>query len=303
MSEGSSSGVSLVGLDATSGSGTGSKASQSLSKVYSPSQTSDWLQCPLLRRFKRHSTLPGEGEPHKWEPREVEWNPARLLGIVTQVGYNWVLRGAADDVVENHVVDTLQEGFVEQPRYTLGGLTKIVLRGLEVLIAANLFDRHKILDLDEPLTYSRPDFVSRHDTQGLGVTDLKVALRVDERYRAKRLSEYETDDQFWHYAWELGEHLGELVKWFRPVQLILTPRAVVLQDTITVTPERLNFWLSGAQQHWADMQGEDEGSRPVVPRWPNCRGGKYGVCGFYDACHNLNRDPKEMLMYYDRVAR
>ena len=157
--------------------------------------------------------------------------------------------------------------------------------------------------MDHPLAHSRPDIVSRHETRGLGVTDLKVAERVDERYRAKRLSEYETDDQFWHYAWEVGETYGEPVKWVRPVLLILTPRAVVLQESITVTPERLKFWLSGAEQHWRDMAGEDDGSRPVVPRWPACRSGKFGPCVAYDFCHILDRDPSRATVYYDRTPK
>ena len=259
----------------------------------------------MLRQFKRPSTLSvlHEADPHVWEPRTVEWDPARLLGIAVQAGYNIHLKGGGDDIVEAHVAAVLGSSFVEQTRYTLEGLTKLALRGVAALIEKDLFDRHSILDLDVPLTHSRPDVVSRHESQGLGVTDLKVARQIDERYRVKRMSEYETDDQFWHYAWEVGEHWGEPVKWFRAVQVILTPKALVLQETVTVTPERLHFWLQGAQQHWADMQAEDEGTRPVVPRWPNCRGGKYGVCVFYDACHNFNHDPQKMLTYYDRVPK
>ena len=89
----------------------------------------------------------------------------------------------------------------------------------------------------------------------------------------------------------------------RAVQVILTPKAQVLQDTVRVDPERLQFWLSGAEQHWADMQAEDEGRRQIVPRWPSCRSGKYGVCVAYDYCHNLARDPRRATVFYDRVFR
>ena len=256
-----------------------------------------------MRGFKRRSTLQelGEVHPHKWEPRVGgEWDPARLLGIATQVGYNWHLRGKDDEEIEEVVTAELREGFQEGGKYTLEGLSKLTLKGVSVLIDGNFFDRHRILELDEPLSHSRPDYISR-SPEGLGVTDLKVAFRIDERYRIKRMSEYETDDQFWHYAWEVGEHYGEPVKWLRPLQVILTPKAQVLHEFIRVDPKRLEFWLEGARQHWVDMEAEDNGERPVVPRWPNCRGGKYGTCIFYDGCHQFGRDPQKMLTYYERV--
>ena len=280
-------------------------------RVYSPSETGDWLTCPVWRQFRKPSVLPelGEVEPHTWEPREVEWDPARLLGIAVQKGVNVWLQGqkakqptSADGVCD--VVDAaLTRGFQEGPKWTLLGLRKLALRGVEAVLEKDLFGRHAILMVDEPLSQSRPDVVSRHETEGLGVTDFKVSQQVSERYRAQRLSSYETDDQFWHYAWEVGETLGEPVKWFRPVVVILTPKAQVLTDTIRVTPERLAFWLAGAEQHWRDMTGEDRGERPVVPRWPACQSGRFGVCKAYDFCHHFERDPRQATVYYERRAR
>ena len=286
------------------------------SPVYSPSQTADWLACPILRQFKRSSTLSvlGETSPHVWEPRSSgEWDPARLLGIAVQVGYNvWLNRhrgrwngteSEVEQLIESAVTATITTWFVDQPRYTPQGLTKLALRGVEVLLDANLFERQSVLEIDLPLSHSRPDVISRHESQGLGVTDFKVSQRIDERYRAKRMSEYETDDQLWHYAWEVALHYGEPVKWFRVVQVILTPKAQVLVESVTVDQSRLEFWLEGAEQHWRDMRAEDTGDRPIVPRWQNCRSGRYGVCVAYDFCHLLNRDPVRAVTYYERVPK
>ena len=299
------SNASSAGSESTSGSGTRLKDPTSSSRVYSPSQTADWLQCPILRQFKRPSVSVelGETEPHVWSEKSFDWEPARLLGIAVQEGYNLHLQGKDEERIEAWVTTVIERGFVEQPKFTREGLLKLCLRGVEVLIDSNLFDRHAILELDIPLSHSRPDIVSRHESQGLGVTDLKVAQRIDERYRTKRMSEYETDDQFWHYAWELEQHYGEPVKWFRVVQAILTPKAQVLQTTVEVDPKRLQFWLEGARQHWADMQAEDEGLRPVVSRWQNCRGNKFGPCMAFDYCHDLERNPVRAVTYYDRVPK
>lgn len=280
--------VPPAALDSTAGSGPSTRGPSSPSRVYSPSETANWLQCPVYRQFKKN-----------WEPREVEWSPARLLGIAVQEGVNLHLWKQPDDAVEAKVQSVLEEGFVEQAKYTLEGLVKLALRGVEKVIDADLFNRHQILMVDEPLSSSRPDVVSRHETQGLGVTDFKVSQRIDERYRAQRLSSYDTDDQFWHYAWEVGETLGEPVKWIRPVVIILTPKATVLTEAITVTPERLKFWLEGAEQHWKDMSAEDNGERPIVPRWQGCRGGRF-QCEALDFCHVFNRDPQRAEVYYER---
>ena len=236
-----------------------------------------------------------------------------LLGNAVQAGMNVWLREVQRDSsqrglenievpIESRVTLAIEEGYEEQAKYTCEGLVKLALRGVQALLDADLFRRHTILMVDEALGHSRPDVVSRHETEGLGVTDFKVTRQLGDQYRAKRLSEYETDDQFWHYAWEVGETLGEPVKWVRPVVVILAPKPSVLSTTVAVQPARLNFWLSGAQQHWADMQAEDEGTRPVVPRWPNCRSGKFGVCEGFDACHLLDRDPVRMQAYYERIG-
>lgn len=270
-------------------------------RVYSPSETATWLQCPILRGYKKH-----------WTPRTVAWDPAKLLGIAVQEGLSVWLRAsrastpgtgdeATDEAVESRLRLVLSEGFQEQPTHTLAGLTKLALRGVQATLNADLFDRHTILMVDEPLSQSRPDVVSRHATEGLGVTDFKVSRTVGEQYRAKRLSEYETDDQFWHYAWEVGETLGEPVQWIRAVLIILAPAVKVMPITTPVGSRRLAFWLAGAEQHWRDMTAEDHGQRAVAPRWPNCRGGRYGECEMYDACHVLHGDESKFLLYYERT--
>ena len=291
--EASPSGVESAGPGPISGSGLMgiSPTFRPSRTIYSPSETSDWLTCPVYRRFRRAGG----------EPRGQDWEPARLLGIAVQEGVNVRLRNpnATDDKIQAEVERVLVAGYQEQPKYTLEGLLKLTLRGIQAVLDADLFNRHAVLMVDEPLTSSRPDVVSRHDTEGLGVTDFKVSQKVDERFRAKRLSEYETDDQFWHYVWEVGESFGEPVKWFRPVVVILTPKPMVLHDMVHVDPKRLEFWLEGAEQHWADMAAEDRGERPVVPRWPSCRGGKFGPCVAYDFCHVFHGDKAAATMYYD----
>lgn len=295
----SSSAAPSVDTGVTSGLNPMANAPSSRAKsVYSPSETSTWLTCPVLRQFEK-----------EWEPREVEWDPARLLGISVQAGASEWLRAVKlgvepnESKVEEAVLTALRGGYQPQPKWTLEGLGKLALRGLNALLDVDLFNRHHVLMVDEPLSASRPDVVSRHETDGLGVTDFKVSRVVDERYRSQRLSSYETDDQFWHYVWEVGESLGEPVQWFRPVVVILTPRATVLTDTVHVTSERLQFWLQGAEQHWRDMGAEDRGERVVAPNWQACRGGRFGVCKAYDFCHLLSRDPQRATVYYERRVR
>lgn len=291
--EPSSSPATPAGTVSTAGSGPSRVGGLGpLSRVYSPTETANWLHCPVYRQFER-----------RWEPLSIEWSPAILLGNAVQAGlFEW-LRGRPDSACEEVVVRVVESASIEGETYTAQGLTKLALRGVKTVMESGLFDRHTILMVDEPLAHSRPDIVSRHETEGLGVSDFKVSHQLGDRWRQQRLDSYDTEDQFWHYAWEVGETLGEPVKWTRAILVILSPKPTALPALVRVTPERLNFWLQGAEQHWQDMSDEDQGRRQVVPRWPSCRGGRYGACEAYDACHILDRDESRYNTLYKRKGK
>ena len=298
----SSSTVLPVATDSTSGPSLLETPATSPLKVYSPTRTEDWLKCPIFAQFRR-----------RLQPREPVWSPARTLGKAVQVGVNvWLqsLRYPSPSgllVVEPNDVEMAAQRVVEadfqpQEAHTIAGLTKLATGGALAVIESGLFDGHYILLVDEPVGSGRPDVVSRLNRR-LQVADFKVALSLRDDYRAKRLAEYDTHDQFWQYAWEVGEHFGEQVERVRAILVILAPLKVLHAD-LTVTPERVDFWLSGARQTWRDMDAEARGERPCVPKTSSCYG-KYGKCDAFDFCYVFRRDPAQAVMsgYYEERVR
>lgn len=197
-------------------------------------------------------------------------------------------------------LERLETGFVETEEWTLAGLTKLVTRGHLAAVVEDIPGTGTIIRVDESLGVGRPDLICRDAHGQLWITDTKVSLTIDPRYRASRLAEFETDHQLWHYAWEAEQFYGERVVMVGVHQIILSPKTISTRFDFPVTPERLAFWLKGAEQAWRDRAEEEAGQRPVVPRFSSCWG-KYGRCEYLEACHQFNLDPKKMDAYYTTV--
>ena len=290
-----------MATDSTSGPSLLETPLTPVSRVYSPSRTEDWVKCPIFAQFRR-----------RLQPREPVWSPARTLGKAVQAGVNVYLherrqhgeRGVTlVHEVEAAILPVIETDFQPQEAHTVAGLTKLATRGALAVIESGLFDGHDILLVDEPVGSGRPDVVSRLNGR-LQVADFKVTQSLRDDYRAKRLAEYDTHDQFWQYAWEVGEHFGEPVERVRAVLVILAPLKVLHAD-LTVTSERLDFWLAGAQQAWRDMDAEANMERPCVPKTSSCYG-KYGKCDAFDFCYVFHRDHEQAITsgyYEERVRR
>ena len=267
----------------------------SSTKVYSPSSTEDWVKCPVYAFYRK-----------RWQPKEAVWEPARTLGKAVQAGVNvWLKEMQAGGLVATTVPEVeaavqavIEEDFQPQEKYTVVGLTKLATKGAVQVIQSGLFEGHEILMVDEPIGAGRPDVVSRWNGR-LHIADFKVSHSLRDDYRAKRLAEYDTHDQFWQYAWEVGNHFGEPVERVRAILVILAPCKVLHAD-LEVTPYRVEHWLAGAQQKWADMDAESREERPVVPTTSSCYG-KYGKCEAYDYCYQFQKDGARAVLsgYYE----
>ena len=256
--------------------------------VFPPRETQDWLRCPVYRDLSK-----------KWEPRGP-WEPNRALGTAIAKGLEVYFKNpGADGPAWTACEQSLESEYVEQPAWTLEGLKKLAARGLKLALeqAATIVATEHILLVEEPVGECRPDLVTRSKADGqLIVTDGKVSLNLDPRWQDKRLGEYDSDFQFWHYAWRVGEHFGEPVAWTRLQLTVLSPKTRSLLVPYRVTSKRVSFWLQGAQQAWEGMERERQGA-PPAPNFMSCHG-RYGRCPMYDACHVLDRDPKAMKALY-----
>ena len=145
----------------------------------------------------------------------------------------------------------------------------------------------------------KPDLVYRHPAGRVRVVDLKVAFTLDSRYVQSRLSAYETDHQLWQYGWEVGEIYGEPVERAEVQQIILTPKAQSIVHPVLFTPERMAFWLRGAEALWAGMFKEQEEGAAPVPRWSSCHG-KFGRCPYYEWDHEFGGNEAMAHVYYEK---
>ena len=263
--------------------------------VYAPTPTEDFARCPVYQRLNK-----------LWEPRGAEWTPAILLGRAIGEGMSQFYRTVKEkppgdrELALATALKVLEEddSINSQETWSLVGLTKHVKAGLmEALDTSPV--RGPILMVDEPLgSGARPDVVYRHPSTGLSVADTKVRFKLDPRYREKALAEYDTWWQGWHYAWEVGEYLGEPVKSIGPHLITLTPKVRGEHHPIEVSPARVSFWLKQAEVLWARM-GDSFHTAPLpvellTPNWFSCYG-KFGRCFAYDACHTIQSYDEDKL--------
>src|SRR2546422_7791812 len=88
--------------------------------IYPPHETKLYLTCP----FKRYLS-------HRWAPKG-EWTPHRLLGQALGKGIEtyWGNQAGEIEGAWQAALGALKTGFIDQPKWTLEGLTKLLAKGL-----------------------------------------------------------------------------------------------------------------------------------------------------------------------------
>lgn len=260
--------------------------------VYAPTRMQDWNRCPLYLDLKR-----------KWEPIVVEWEPNLVLGRALNDGLSVVYRAArdgkkADDTsIWAAAHAQLEAGFEEGSRWTLEGLEKLLEKILDKAIAEDMVQSEAVLLVDESTGKGKPDLVTRRPDGTLRVVDTKFRMRMDPQYAEKTLSEYDTDDQMWHYAWEVEQYFGEPVSMVQVHHVTASPSVKSRVHPITITPEKVRFWAEGAKQTWMLMK---EGR--VYPKFSGCKT-KYGPCPYYVRCHSMaDQSDAAMENFFRRVS-
>ena len=260
-----------------------------MTTVYAPSRTEDFIRCPVFADLRR-----------RWELRGP-WTPFKLLGTSIGEGMAQFYRNLRDSTTtapSERALETLHAGFEPQEAWTLPGLEKHVVKGLQAAVATTPV-RGTVIFVDESLgSGARPDLVFRDPSLGLVVLDTKVQFKGNPRYREKNLAEYETWWQGFHYAWEVGEFLGETVAYVGPHLIQLTPSVRADWHPITITPARIQFWLRQAMSVWHHMT-PPYCADPPVPNWLSCQT-RYGRCEFFDLCHVLDGDDSRAETLYKR---
>ena len=262
--------------------------------AYSPTRTEDFLRCPVYHRLRRDG----------WEALGTGWEPPRAMGTAIAKGLEVFYLNQGDPFEAARL--SLDLAYQDNPKHTLDGLQAILAKGLTRALerAEEIVQAEHVLGVELDLGESRPDLVTRSKSTGeLIVTDAKAPFHLKPEWVPKRLAEYDSSHQFRHYAWRVGLHYGEPVKWVRAHLTILTPTAKSLVHPVKVTPEWVEFWLRGAKYVWGHMQ-ECEGVplKELPPKIDSCHG-KFGRCPMYEACHVYHLDEDQFGMLYEKQEK
>ncbi len=260
-----------------------------------PSETTDFIRCPRYWHWKHV-----EG----WEPPASAWQPWALLGTGVHAGIaaHWKSRPEPAQALTEALGVWPPDA---PPEFSREGLESQALKVLDAVlkwVAREMPDAQPIM-VEEPLGadgHTTPDLVTREEGQ-LVVTDWKTSWNLAADKVAYRLEGIDRTHQFLHYAWAVGQHLGEPVKLIRKVVIVGSPRIMVKAATWAPTPEALEYWLTGARQIWKDM-GEMRAGERVAWQNPNgCfqYGSKY-PCAYFDACFTCYGDREKMTKFLVR---
>jgi hypothetical protein len=282
-------------------------------KVYSPSQTETWLQCPVKRYLR---SVQG------WVPK-VEAT-GKLQASIVGKGFAagvalWNLErrhremGFGRSVLKNRIQDALNvgkgeaelnfealtsRGVILQPADSATTLERINKALTAYCTADPLPPTWRIVTAEETLTehgMARPDLVLRDDL-GLAVLDYKVKMRMDDRSRLKVIAEYGNLHQTLHYAWALTDVMREQVQRYYICLVVCEPKLKIEVLPYEVNPETLRWWEAGMREVWARMEAEEKG---LAKPWPAAQHfDQWGRCEYEEACFRLRCEPSLMRMKY-----
>ena len=276
-----------------------------------PSETTDFIRCPRLWRYKH---VDG------WQPPASAWSPERLVGSTLHAGIAayWVwleekgpeMTGSGAKFAEMAAQDYIRQGWPPDAplEYSRDALESHALKVLDKVLAwveKEMSGVEPIMieqALDEK-GHTTPDLVTR-EPAGLTVTDWKYSAHIDPDRVRYRLENIDRTHQFLHYCWAVGKHLKEPVRQFRKVVIVGGPRIMVREATFTPTPAMLDQWLTGARQMWQDMSEMRAGERVAYQREAGCT--MYGPkwpCTYTEACWTCHSDPDKMAQFYTRPSR
>lgn len=248
---------------------------------------------------------------HRWVTDE--FGIAVDVGAAISVGLAQLRRGKPEKEAQQEAIKVLTRRFEERggsDEWTLEGLSKHVLTGLELGMAKDLGLR-TIISADEQ-TYGgfRPDVVGRTTEGDLRVVDDKVKLSLDSRYIDEELNRYKHSNQFFGYAWAVGQHYNESVRSVCVNLIILSPKPIAMLYPVVMNQKVLKFWAEGAMQDYAEMEAIEAGTVEARPRWESCAS-KYNkkgttekeLCRMYTLCHELAGREEHAAEFYQKKER
>lgn len=282
-------------------------------RVYSPSSTKTYAECPFKRELSRR------GVQSKYAGKAAV---ARWIGTAVAAGLEVVSRERLSGISADGMAETTARlSFIHsvQDFMDAGGVltdeeTNTVAL-IERMVSYYRHDyvfpfQHTIVAVEQPFEHgghARPDLVI--DDGSLAPLDFKCkrSLYVKpgetrDAARARVFAEYEDDWQLLHYMW--------CVRWFKGVPCNhyyialceLTPKPHITIQRYDVTERRLHQWADSAYSWWSQMEETDADIINMPPQAPT-HDTKYGKCEYYDYCVTYEMDETRAQHRYITVER
>ena len=253
--------------------------------VQPPYLTAQFQRCPMAWYL---------GE--KWNVKGSDKHTAKLIGTAVTVGLERHFSGFQDG--EQRVRDTVEANNLEGSDRTLEEVLSLSVKGFLLGQVTNL-DYKEILGVEMSFARARPDLVLRMADNSVVPVDHKVKIQLDPKYLGAECRKYDVDTQMFHYSMAVGEYYGVHVSRVLVHFIILGPRGRTMLHPVLISPERLAYWRSGAEEAWQSMHEIEHWGLKPAPRFTGCNT-VYGQCDFYEACHSLGCDEELMKLLYEK---
>lgn len=244
--------------------------------VFRPSDVEAWLRCPAYRAYKAQGV----------EPIAIAWSPAIILGTAIHAGLAAEYRRQRGDLDQPEPTEatlvSLRAGYADNVDWELGAVEKLALRGLQAALAVDVPGGRRILKVDEKLVVGHPDLILESPNKEMVIVDNKITMRLNPEWQVKRLAEFETANQWWHYAWEAQRTLGrtmQVVSGLVAHITVLTPRVRSFTHAWDAHPFHIEKWFRGAVRRWCEMERERRGLVEATWNLDGCNN-KYGPCPY-----------------------
>lgn len=259
-------------------------------KVYSPSQTTTWLSCPIKRElsyvqkvktrtlYKRDlagflgtAVAAGAGAYHNLR---LLAQPEKLL-VTPEM--RQACGGIAHSIAKTNMAFEEELGRAPAPwdRAQYLAIPERAAMGTFRYVDKCPIPSHwRFIDVERTFPnhgYCRLDLIA-DDGLGPVVVDVKCKLTLDSRHRQKEIDRYRNFWNMLHYTWTVSEFFGSTPTRYYIVFVILEPRFETWIEEYPVKPTALQAWEQSARRVWAQMEAEDKGLPFVAGTCDDCMG-------------------------------
>lgn len=260
-------------------------------KVYSPSATTTFAQCPMKWFLSRARGI----KPRVLTKGLLAAELGTLISFGMEKYHKSVLFGSGNP--EQEAMEHMEQVWTNNNLHTgnrvipndleaeLEELPQRAVRAVQALIKAEpvisgawTIDAELVL---HDFGNARIDLLLGTN-EGPAVVDYKSKVSVNPYYREITRQDYEHSWQMYHYVWSLRK-MGHNVTQFMIVLVVITPKPKVYKWPYDVNETYLQHWEHSAKHYWSQMERVDTGDIDMIPMATDHRS-KFGLCEYFEHC-------------------